>query len=82
MPFSFCAEYRASTQPVSLLVPVPLPHTLSVPLKVVLVDASWQVSVAMLGSFMLYVLPERVVSRLTEPLIQPVPVPVTSVTCS
>src|SRR5262245_35003913 len=77
---SFCATYRASTQPVSLLVPVPLPHTSSEPLNVVLFAASWQARFVMDGSFMLNVLPDCVVLIVTEPLIQPVPVP--CITCS
>ncbi len=62
--------------------PTPLPHTLSVPLKVTFVEASWQLRLVTVGSFIEYVDPDSVVFSDTEPLIQPVPVPVTSVTCS
>ena len=50
--FICCAAYRASTQPVSRLVALPLPHRSSVPENVVLVAASWQRSVVAVGSVM------------------------------
>ncbi len=62
--------------------PVPLPQTLSGPLNVVLLAASWHLIVDWVEDCMMYDEPDMLVSIETEPLIQPVPVPVTSVTCS
>src|SRR4051812_39375796 len=79
---SVCAPNRASTQPVSRLLAVPLPHTSSEPLNTVLFAASWQLRFRTLGSRKLNVLPEWVVLRETGlgPFQAEVPVPYA--TCS
>src|SRR4051794_40377433 len=79
---SVCAVYSASTQPVSLLVALPLPQLSSGPENVVLFAASWQDRLVVFGSFSEHVLPDRVVSRWTGlgPLYAAVPLP--AITCS
>jgi len=80
---SVCAVNSASTQPVSRLVALPLPHTSSGPLNVVLFAASWQLRLVTVGSFIVNVLPEWVVLRVTGfgPLQAAVPVPCMTCSC-
>src|SRR5262249_2735943 len=79
---SVCAPKRASTQPVSRLVALPLPHASSGPLNVVLLAASWQDRLVTFGSRMEKVPPDWVVLRVTGfgPFHAAVPLPCT--TCS
>ncbi len=77
---SVCAANRTSTQPVSRLVAVPLPHASSVPLNVVLFAASWQLTLVSVGSFREYVEPTCVVFSVTGPFQALEPVP--RMTCS
>ncbi len=80
--FWVCAAKSASTQPVSLLVPLPLPQSSSGPENVVLFAESWQDRLVVTGSFIEKVLPDCVVARGSGlgPLYEPVPVP--AITCS
>src|SRR5439155_4049074 len=79
---SVCAPKRASTQPVSRLVALPLPQASSGPLNVVLLAASWQLRLVTVGSVNEKVLPTCVVLRLTGfgPFHAEVPLP--CMTCS
>src|SRR4029453_13069530 len=79
---SVCAPNSASTHPGSRLVALPLPHTSSGPVNVVLLAESWQLRLVTAGSRIEKVLPEWVVLRVTGsgPFHAAVPVP--SMTCS
>src|SRR5262249_24492684 len=82
MRASVWAANRASTQPVSRSVPVPLPQTSSLPLNTVLLAAFWQLRLVIVGSRMENVLPDWVVLMLNGfgPFQTPVPLP--RITCS
>ena len=82
MAFICWAAYSASTQPVSLLVALPLPQMSSGPEKVVLLAESWHFNVVADGSVMLKLLPEPLVAKVSGlgPLYAALPLPWT--TCS
>src|SRR5947209_6618822 len=81
---SVCTVNSASTQPVSRLVALPLPHWSSGPENVVLLAASWQDRLVTVGSCMVKVEPECVVLRVTGfgPLHAAVPLPCITCSCS
>src|SRR6266511_965394 len=79
---SVCAPKSASSQPVSRLVALPLPHASSGPLNVVLFAESWQLRLVTVGSLMKNVPPDWTVLIVTGfgPFHPAVPLP--CMTCS
>src|SRR5262249_45608038 len=83
MVHSCCTLYSASTQPVSMFVPLPLPHTSSVPVRTAPVLSLRQEIPGRVGSVIENDVPEPLVWMVTvPPLMAALPVPSLSETSS